>query len=114
MTIGGIYAIAVMNGPHPGKAALFGSVLAAVTVLFIVLALRAANSRLLLHERGIVYRRGGSTKVVWFAEISGVRERRFNDKPADLILQLRNGGEVTIEASIENYEHAAQTITENA
>lgn len=114
MTIGGTYAIAVMNGPHPGKAALFVVVLAAVTVLFVVLAIRAANCRLLLHERGVIYVRGGTETVIPYRDIRAVRERRMNDKPIDLILELRTGGEITIETSIENYQHAAQTIAQSA
>ena len=113
LTVGGIYAIAVMDGPNPGKAALVVIGFAAITIVFIVLAFRAANSRLRLHERGLVYERGGTEKSVAYRDIRAVRERRVNDKPTDLILELRSGGEVSIETSFENYTHAAQTIVES-
>jgi hypothetical protein len=114
ITIGGIYAIAVMDGPEPGKAALFVLALAAITVLFIVLAIRDSNSRLVFHELGIVYVRGGTETTVRYRDIRAVRERQVNGKHTDLILELRNGGEVSIPTSFENYEHAAQTIAESA
>jgi hypothetical protein len=108
--VGGIYAIATFDPPSPGKAALVVVGFALLMLFFTFLAVREAAARLELRERGLVYTRGGIPKAVRYADIARAVERSFNHKPAQLILELRAGGSLEIQAHLVDYEAAAQAI----
>src|SRR5436853_7332767 len=99
-----------MKPPSPGKAGLVVVGFAVIALGFLWGALRDAATRLELRERGLVYLRGGATREVRYADVKAAIERRFNGKPNQLILELRDGGRLEIHSALVDYDTAAQAI----
>jgi hypothetical protein len=109
-TIGGIYAIVVMDPPSPGKAGLVVALFVVLMLFFLYLALRDAATSLELHQHGVVYHHGSTERAVRYADIKAVIERRFNGKVAQMILELRGGETVEIQSTLVDYDAAAEAI----